>query len=305
MTIQVERLAACPVCGATRLREGWRMPDFESGTGEYGLTECLACGVAFTSPRPVEASLPELYAGRTTADFPRTGEGLAERLRRFAVDRYARQQLRGFDPGPGARVALLDFGCGDGTLACALRRHALRQGWEAEITAVDFEESPPPRLANAEGIRYLSQARWGGERRRYDAVFLRHVVEHHPAPGRLLEELKGVLNPGALLCIEVPNRRSAWARIFGRHYSGWYVPRHLVHFDPRSLAALFSAHGYRCRALRLAHTPLLGRSLGYRLGKPIDNLGLLGLASYPLQVAVDLLTRRSSTLRVVAVAHDA
>ena len=294
MTLQTEVLHACPVCCGTRLRHVLDAPDYESHTGTYGIEECLDCGVAFTSPRPIETELPQLYAERTTADFPRTG-GLVQYLRDFAIDRYVAGQLGSAETGP---FAALDYGCGDGALVRGLVRWGQRQHCAINVTAVDFHEVAPAALAHGSGaIVYQSNSQWHKQPGSYDAIFLRHVLEHHPDPRRLLGELIATLRPNGRLFIEVPNRRSVWAKIFGRRYSGYYLPRHLIHFDASSLATLMRQAGCQNVCVTLAHTPLLGRSLGYATGLDLGNTSLLGLASYPLQVAADAVCGSSSTLR--------
>lgn len=303
MKLQTETLSACPICGGTNLRRLLVAPDHESHTGDYGIDECATCNAAFTNPRPLESELPKLYEGRDTTDFPRL-DGVVPKLRDFAIDRYLVGQL-GADSLTGrSGFSALDFGCGDGALARGIVRFARTRRCVLQMTAVDFHTSAPPALTVAGmDVCYQSQQAWAANPGRYDAIFLRHVLEHHPHPLRLLGELAATLNPAGRLYIEVPNRCSAWARAFGPAYSGYYVPRHLLHFDAASLRGTIERAGMTCTSQSLAHTPLLGRSLGYLGGRDIGNTGLLGLASYPLQVAVDVAARTSSTLRAVATLH--
>jgi hypothetical protein len=77
----------------------------------------------------------------------------------------------------------------------------------------------------------------------------------------------------------------------------------LFHFDPASLANLIAKADLRCVSVDLGHTPLVGRSLGYLFARDISNTGLLGLATYPLQVTLDVLAGNSATLRARAIAN--
>ncbi|HSN39652.1 MAG TPA: class I SAM-dependent methyltransferase [Burkholderiales bacterium] len=295
----METLEHCPVCDGTALRRLLTAPDYESHTGEYSIVECGGCGVAFTNPRPLEAELPKLYAQRSTADFPQMG-GLTQRLRDYAIDRYLASQLRA-GPAPGnTPFAALDYGCGDGALTRGLIRFGAARASPVHVTAVDFHDVAPSSLVGAGSVvAYQSNSAWHANRGRYDAIFLRHVLEHHPRPMRLLGELATALVSGGRLFIEVPNRRSVWARIFRHAYSGYYLPRHLLHFDEASLLGTLERAGLDAVRVDRAHTPLIGRSLGYLTGWNIGNTGPLGLASYPLQVGLDALFYRSSTLRAV------
>lgn len=301
--LEIERLDRCPICGGCELRNLLVAPDHESHTGDYGIDECRACGTAFTNPRPLEEELPKLYAERSTADFPRT-DGMVQRLRDHAIDRYLAGQLGAIPAEDGGRLEALDYGCGDGALVRGLLRFGSKRGVSTHVTAVDFHEVAPPALSSsAGGIAYQSNAAWHAQPGRYDAIFLRHVLEHHPQPLRLLGRLAAALLPGGRLFVEVPNRRSVWARIFGRYYSGYYLPRHLFHFDRASLDGTLRKAGFREVDVSLSHTPLIGHSLGYLMRAEISNTGLPGLATYPVQVGVDVLCGRSTTLRAIAAGH--
>jgi ubiquinone/menaquinone biosynthesis C-methylase UbiE len=65
-----------------------------------------------------------------------------------------------------------------------------------------------------------------------------HVLEHLPEPKATFAEVRRILKPGGLFVIEVPNFTSWQARIGGPDWFHVDVPRHLLHFDRPSLAAL-------------------------------------------------------------------
>jgi SAM-dependent methyltransferase len=299
-TLQLEMLSHCPLCGNDKgFRQLLTATDYESRTGDYPIMICSACGLAFTNPRPTEASIPALYDTRATSDFAPGGKrSLTQKLRSWVIDRYLVKRI----PHPSAStIAVLDFGCGDGALAAGVMRHAHRRTMSISITAVDFHFMPPAMLADCgPEVRYVNYWHWKEESARYDVIFLRHVLEHHPEPTRLLEELSKALTPAGVLHVEVPNRRSVWAHIFGKYFFAYYVPRHLLHFDEKSLSRTIQAGGLSVLDVQQGHTPLIGKSLGYALSRDIDNLGVVGLLSYLPQVLLDLVFGRSTTLRVAA-----
>lgn len=297
--LRTETLTCCPICGDTNLRRVLVAADHESHTGDYGIDECAGCGVALTNPRPIESELPKLYEARSTSDFPHA-TGFVQRLRDSAIDRYLSSQLS-TEPKRGAEFHALDFGCGDGALTRGLLRLGSSRDCAMRITAVDFHSSAPPALSGAnEAARYMAHGDWEANSECYDAIFLRHVLEHHSFPLALLTRFKARLRPGGCIFIEVPNRRSIWARVFGSHYFAWYVPRHLFHFDESSLRGLLQRAELARVDVRQAHTPLIGRSIGYLTGSGMGNTGLLGLVTYPVQVLADAAARRSTTLRASA-----
>jgi SAM-dependent methyltransferase len=278
-------------------------PDFESHSGDYGIDECADCSVAFTNPRPIDEDLPKLYAQRDTTDFPRMSS-FVQRLRDFTIDRYLAKQLATCRIDDAKEFSALDYGCGDGALVRGLLRFGNRRGRRVRVTAVDFHDGPPPSIADVgPAVTYVPNAAWHQNPGQYDAIFLRHVLEHHSQPLRLLGDLAAALKPNGRLHIEVPNRHSLWAGIFGRYYVGYYLPRHLFHFDRASLAGALKRAGFSEADVRLAQHPMIGGSLGYLIGSASRNTGLMGLACYPLQVGLDKLCGRSTTLLAIAGGH--
>ncbi|MCC7427723.1 MAG: class I SAM-dependent methyltransferase [Alphaproteobacteria bacterium] len=125
----------------------------------------------------------------------------------------------------GARV--LEIGAFDGSFLLRLRDRGLR------VTGV--EPSPVALRAQEFGIEmHLRPFRaddFGAER--FDAIVLRHVLEHVPAPLDFLADAARLLAPGGLAYVEVPN--SQWS------LSAGYLPEfhadHLSYFAPASLLA--------------------------------------------------------------------
>lgn len=294
ITLEIEKLDECPLCGCNELRDLIVTRDFQSGLGEFPIQDCPSCGLAFTNPRPTEKSIPLLYSGRDTPDFAAGIRSFTQRLRGLSIRSYLRHRI---PSAAGGQLDVLDFGCGDGSLSF----HATMGPTRPIVTSVDFHDHSPPLLSETGGrATYKSYWDWRGNHERYDVIFLRHVLEHHPEPTRLLAELVQSLKPGGAVHIEVPNRRSIWAKIFGPNYFAYYVPRHLMHFDADSLARAINESGLKLEEIRKGHTPQIGGSLGNVLSKDIDNLSVLGVLLYPLQVLLDTAFGLSTTLRASA-----
>ena len=290
LTIRTLELTRCPLCDCGEVKRELVSRDFESGSGRFDVAGCGACGLRFTTPRPVEEDIPRLYEQRSTSDFPRPSR-LAAWLRSLHMRRQIRSVLRWRKDAP---FRALDYGCGDGTFAAEIARFP----GCTEAVAADFHAAAPPAIASNPRVRYTGYEVLAKERRGFDVVFLRHVLEHQLDPRAFLRELAAYARPGGILSIEVPSYDSVWRRVFGGSYAGLYVPRHLYHFEARSLRAVCAP--MEILSLRRSHTPTVGRSLGYRLGLPLSNLGLADLALFPLQMAVDAAVRKSSALCLVA-----
>jgi SAM-dependent methyltransferase len=88
----------------------------------------------------------------------------------------------------------------------------------------------------------------------FDAVVMRHVLEHVPDPVELLRRCFRWLKPGGLLALATPNGGSLASRWFGRHWRGLTPPWHIHIFNPRSLRLLLVRSGFM--NVRVRTTPV-------------------------------------------------
>ena len=100
---------------------------------------------------------------------------------------------------------LLDVGCGVGMFLHAAKREWNAFGLETSAYGREFARARLG-LCVKETIDELPV-------QRFDVVRLSHVLEHIPDPGRFLDWVVALLNPGGVVVIAVPNRESLvyWA----------------------------------------------------------------------------------------------
>ena len=60
----------------------------------------------------------------------------------------------------------------------------------------------------------------------FDAVIMRHVVEHFHSPRSVLKRSADHLRPGGLIFISTPNFDSLDRRVFGANWYDYDTPRH-------------------------------------------------------------------------------
>jgi 2-polyprenyl-3-methyl-5-hydroxy-6-metoxy-1,4-benzoquinol methylase len=200
-------------------------------------------------------------------------------------------------PGDG-----LDVGCGRGDLAAALAA----RGWRMS----GIEPSPTACEAAARrGIAVVcgTAASVALQHQRYDAVILRHSLEHMTDPLEALRRVRAALRPGGLVLISVPNFGGSQAR---RFMGFWYhldLPRHRVHFTKAALAQAINLAGLELRSVSTSTSSVgFPASIQYRvvgrclfpggLGLRVST-GLCALA-LPVSLAVDHANR--DTLHAVA-----
>jgi hypothetical protein len=188
-----------------------------------GRTRCARCGAETTDPVPSDQELERAYA---TWYRPRTGRfaGPGDALLRRSRGHLARRLDRIAPPGP-----ILDVGAGDGALLDALQaRGRTAVGLERTATRADMREG---EVTDIEGG-------WA-------AIVFWHTLEHLRNAGGSLEYAAGLLDPGGLLIIAMPNPASIQARAFGDRWLALDLPRHLVHVPAPALLDRLRSLGLR------------------------------------------------------------
>jgi SAM-dependent methyltransferase len=188
-----------------------------------GRVRCARCGVATTSPWPSDEQLSAAYADWYRPESGRFS-GLGDKVLRRTRSALARRLHRILPPGP-----VLDVGAGDGTLAGAF----VRGGREA-VGLEPYASGPHIRNAEVEEV----DGNWS-------AVIFWHSLEHLRQPARALSHAAGLLSPGGMLVVAVPNATSLQARAFGDRWLALDLPRHLVHLSAPPLLSKIEALGLR------------------------------------------------------------
>jgi 2-polyprenyl-3-methyl-5-hydroxy-6-metoxy-1,4-benzoquinol methylase len=226
---------ACALCGGGVARS-------ESASARLDLLECARCGHVVSR----EAVEPTIDAARLQLDhFGDAFAGAADRWTR-TVDRLnARRVRRVLTPhlAPAARV--LEIGPGRGAVLAALAAAGFRP------LGLELSPAAARQAAALSGapVSVGSLEQHGRERPEtaYDAIVGRHVLEHMREPAAALRELRGLLRPGGLVYLAVPNIGALEAALPG--WSG-YQPYHLHYFRPATLEGLLRREGFavlRCR----------------------------------------------------------
>jgi SAM-dependent methyltransferase len=236
--------------------------------GEFTYRRCTCCATVFQDPRVVNEDLelcyPEEYY---TQPQPQNGHKgteaallarrrrrrmsiLRDRLRAAIVCSVQGEPLRGalgsiakvlaasarlreqafygttdeLIPRTKRRVRALDVGCGAGTLMKQLQQ----TGWEVE--GVEWNPVGAERARRNTGRPVIT-----GDFREadlplasYDLILLSHVFEHLEEPIGALRRIKELLAADGRAALFYSNPQSLGARILGKWWFCWEMPRHLV-----------------------------------------------------------------------------
>lgn len=237
---------ACAMCGHDDGRLLIESDDLLHPSDQrFQMVVCGRCGHIYQNPRPTIAAIdryyPDDYISYQTAieDDPRWWRRLDRRYGRYrrcaAVHRAA-----------GAPGLLLDVGCATGLFLDGMRRFGWRaQGVEPSRTAAEYARR---RFGLDVFGGRLEEARFADAS--FDAVTLWDVLEHVHDPRATLAEVARILRPGGLLVLSMPNPGSLEARLLGRFWLGWDLPRHLNLFRPDPLKRHLRDYGFVTERIR-------------------------------------------------------
>ena len=235
-------MSACLVCGGTQTSPLFRASDrlYHTTAEEFAVVRCANCGMIRLDPQPPPGELHRYYPGNYWfAPDPSAASRAEEAYRRIVLRDHVRFVARALEDSR-ARGPLLDVGCGGGLFLGMMRERGARVvgldfspdaahvAWsrqQAPAVVADFEHAP---------LRAGSFA----------AITMFHVVEHLYDPGAYFAAARELLAPDGRLIVQVPNAASVQARLLGRRWNGFDVPRHLNNFRGRDLETVLVRSGF-------------------------------------------------------------
>ncbi len=84
----------------------------------------------------------------------------------------------------------------------------------------------------------------------FDAVNLRHTIEHLDNPEETLKIIFSILKPGGVIAIATPNSYGLHALVLGKDWPHWSLPYHLHFFSKTSLKELVEKCGFKVLTLK-------------------------------------------------------
>lgn len=209
--------------------------NFKATDRVFKIIECHKCGVSQTSPLPDFAELNQYYPHIYYPTGPASEKYYRNHIERFQVDKL--KQIQTYSQ----TGRLLDIGCGVGYfIRTALSRGYVAEGIEfSEVAAAVGREQWNLQIVSGDFLshQFVPES--------YDIITLWQVFEHLRQPCEVLLKIHGLLKPGGLLVIAVPNFASLQAKIFRNRWYHLDVPRHLFHYSPESLTKILNTYNFQ------------------------------------------------------------
>jgi 2-polyprenyl-3-methyl-5-hydroxy-6-metoxy-1,4-benzoquinol methylase len=251
----------CPTCGGHHLAPFLTAPDrFHLRTQVYRLMRCDDCNAVWLHDPPIPAQMGEHY----TEDYHRAivtaGEGSAMDRWKGQVEMISRHKAGG---------DLLDIGCSSGGFLSTMMNPA----WS--LYGIEMEESTAQRARATTGARvFVGDAMEAPFLpNTFDVITCFDVLEHVYSPRQFLSKVQEWLKPGGIFYAMMPNIDSWEAGLFGTHWFGLELPRHLSHFSPRSLRYLMNELGFEEICVQTPACSYYERSINYVYSSVLKKLG--------------------------------
>jgi len=241
--LNLENLAACPICLHKQLAHFLTCKDYTVSKQTFQLQSCQNCGFVFTSPRPIATEIGLYYQSEDYISHSNTQKGLLNWLYHQVRKVTLRAKLNLLEKYLPRKGKLLDNGCGVG----AFLNFCLKNQWQAE--GIEPDEKTRILAGKQTKTSIFAKLEELPEESKYDAITMWHVLEHIIDLDEAINKMKEILAEKGLLFVALPNRESKDALYFGKFWAAYDVPRHLWHFRKKDVANLFAKHQLTIKAI--------------------------------------------------------
>ena len=228
----------CPICQGTDFSAHLTCTDHAVSHETFQINRCTNCELLITSPRPADKDLGRYYLSDSYTSHVTKARSLLDRTYLLARSFTLKWKLHLLEKHHSKKKGLiLDFGCGVGEFL----REAAKKGWQitgVEPSAIARKNAEPtvsPRI-----VPSLQEIQPNAAK--FDVITAWHVIEHVSDLNNTIQTLKQQLKHDGTIFIAVPNHNSWDARHYKSSWAAYDVPRHLWHFNIKSMTRLLNAH---------------------------------------------------------------
>ncbi|MDG2174419.1 MAG: class I SAM-dependent methyltransferase [Flavobacteriaceae bacterium] len=213
--------------------------DFLTTNEKFKIIEDKETRVLKTTPTPKEEDLPSYYSSEAYASHQERANTPVlwayMRVRKIAM----KSKIKLISTFSTKTGALLDFGCGLGGFLSAT--HA--KGWTSYgIEPHQKAKTKAKKISGREVYSTIGEAQ--KTNKKYDVITLWHSLEHVVDLGKTIRFLYNSTKKEGKVVVAVPNHQSFDAKHYKNFWAAYDTPRHVWHFDQKSITNVFKKHGF-------------------------------------------------------------
>lgn len=230
----------CLVCGSNQFEPFLVCKDHTVSQENFNIVSCKSCGFKFTNPRPDNTVLGNYYKAESYVSHTNSKKGIINKLY-HTVRGYTLKQKIKLVSSYVSRGTILDYGCGTGMFLAECKK----SGWETFGMEPDNSARQIASEQNLNLFADKNTLQLHIAEKEFDAITLWHVLEHVTDMYNTLAFFKHKLKSNGVLIIAVPNHESYDAEFYKEYWAAYDVPRHLHHFDLKSIKTLLENSGFQ------------------------------------------------------------
>ena len=255
---------------------------FKLNNSKMSFYECNNCSVLYSNPQVLDVDVHLLYKNRNLIEMCSPSK-IVKFLRKMRFNTYEKIIFDKSDQP----LNILDYGCGDGNFALLLKKRNSKD----TIVASDWFKVPPIKGSK---ITYLHNDQLPlAYSKKFDKIFLRHVLEHTVNPSKFIDEIKKLLSDEGEIIIEVPSSSNIWIKIFKSKYSQ-IVPEHMFIFNQKSLSKMFTKK-FDVKFEKI-NIPVLSMSIFRFFNAKVSDLSVISLIFLVPQLIIDKLINNENAV---------
>ncbi len=234
-------LVNCPVCGNGSFEPFIKCKDYTVSQEVFQIVSCKSCGFKFTNPRPSNEKLGDYYKSEEYISHSNTSKGLISKLYKI-VRNYTLKGKLNLVSKHSQKGNLLDYGCGTGMFLSVAKSST----WN--VFGIEPDSGAREYAIKQNGLTVypdLGTAHKFWENTQFNCITLWHVLEHVTELNDTLTWFNTKLNKNGTLIIAVPNYKSYDAEVYREHWAAYDVPRHLYHFEQKTMVDLVQKAGFK------------------------------------------------------------
>lgn len=240
----MENITQCPCCLSTNISENGRLTDYYVSKESFELAKCGDCGFVFTSPRPDMQEIGKYYQSDQYMSHHTSSTSLFHRLYRLIrnymykkkTDRIASHLNRNMQSS-----TILDYGAASGDFLS----YCIGQG-VTQVSGVEQDATCRKLALDQHGVFLKAPEELADfKQASFDVITLWHVLEHIHNLDEVIRRFHNLLNEKGILVISVPNVDALDCGIYKEYWSAYDVPRHLYHFNKKTISILMNRLGFQ------------------------------------------------------------
>ena len=224
----------CPYCQSDTTDLHLKLKDYFLTQEDFEIYRCPHCELLFTWPRPEESELGKYYKSDEYLSHNESKKGIMpfiyNRVKRVNISNKYKIATQGTS---GKRM--LDFGCGVGDFIL----YAKQNGFDVcatDVTPTAREAASKKLGMNLPSPEEVLSMPDGS----FDIITMWHVLEQISHLKSQIFHLNRLLVNGGRLVLALPDYLSYDAQHYQDKWAAYDVPRHLNHFDSKSLQNIFA-----------------------------------------------------------------